>query len=98
ETVFAGHGAGGNPTAVAVVSDLISIVRSRQINGVALDEGAASTPVSANFTSRHYLRFTVQDKPGIIASLATIFCRLGINIDSVFQKPGYPASKLPFVI
>jgi homoserine dehydrogenase len=99
ETVFAGHGAGGNPTAVAVVSDLISIVRSRQINGVALDEAATSAlPVSADFTSRHYVRFTVQDKPGIIASLATIFCRLGINIDSVFQKPGYPASKLPFVI
>ena len=32
ETVFAGHGAGGNPTAVAVVSDLIAIQRSRQIN------------------------------------------------------------------
>jgi len=59
ETVFAGHGAGGNPTAVAVVSDLISIVRSRQINGV-LDEGTTSSlPVSADFTSHHYLRFTV---------------------------------------
>jgi homoserine dehydrogenase len=40
----------------------------------------------------------VQDEPGIIASLATIFSRLGINIDSVFQKPGYSKSKLPFVI
>lgn len=99
ETVFAGHGAGGNPTAVAVVSDLISIVRSRQINGVALDEGTISSlPVSADFTSRHYLRFTVRDEPGIIAALALIFCRSGINIDSVFQKPGYPKSKLPFVI
>jgi homoserine dehydrogenase len=99
ETVFAGHGAGGNPTAVAVVSDLISIVRSRQINGVALDEGSVSAlPVSADFTSRHYLRFTVKDEPGIIAALALIFCRSGINIDSVFQKPGYPKSRLPFVI
>jgi homoserine dehydrogenase len=98
ETVFAGHGAGGNPTAVAVVSDLISIVRSRQITGV-LDEGTTSSlPVSADFTSRHYLRFTVRDEPGIIAALALIFCRSGINIDSVFQKPGYPKSKLPFVI
>jgi len=99
ETVLAGHGAGGNPTAVAVVSDLISIVRSRQINDVALDEGTTATlPVSADFTSRHYLRFTVKDEPGIIAALATIFCRLGINIDSVFQRSGYPKSKLPFVI
>jgi homoserine dehydrogenase len=101
ETVFAGHGAGGNPTAVAVVSDLIAIQRSRQINGAALYEdeaGGAALPVSADFTSRHYLRFTVKDEPGIIASLASILSRSGINIDSVFQKPGYPKSHLPFVI
>jgi homoserine dehydrogenase len=99
ETVFAGHGAGGNPTAVAVVSDLIAIARSREVNVVALDEGnIPELPVSADFTSRHYLRFTVNDEPGIIASLAIIFSKLGINIDSVFQKPGHPSSKLPFVI
>jgi homoserine dehydrogenase len=99
ETVFAGHGAGGHPTAVAVVSDLIAIARSRQVNGAVLGEGEVpEVAVSADFTSRHYLRFTVQDEPGIIASLATIFSRLGINIDSVFQKPGYSKSKLPFVI
>jgi homoserine dehydrogenase len=101
ETVFAGHGAGGNPTAVAVVSDLIAIQRSRQVNGAALYEdeaGGAALAVSADFTSRHYLRFTVRDEPGIIASLALIFCRSGINIDSVFQKPGHPKSRLPFVI
>jgi len=99
ETVFAGHGAGGNPTAVAVVSDLLSILRSRQVNSSTLDEaGVASLPVTADFTSRHYLRFTVKDEPGIIAALALIFCRYGINIDSVFQKSGYPKSRLPFVI
>jgi homoserine dehydrogenase len=99
ETVFAGHGAGGNATAVAVVSDLIALARSRELNGGFFDESELpGLPVSADFTSRHYLRFTVQDEPGIIAKLAAIFARLGINIDSVFQKPGYPASRLPFVI
>ena len=99
ETIFAGHGAGGNATAVAVVSDLISIVRLRQIGGVAIHEnGLAHLPVSSDFTTRHYLRFMVKDEPGIIAALATIFSKAGINIDSVFQKPGFPASKLPFVI
>jgi len=99
ETVFAGHGAGGNATAVAVVSDLISIVRLRQIGGVAIHEnGLAQLGVSSDFTTRHYLRFTVKDEPGIIAALATIFSKAGINIDSVFQKPGFPVSKLPFVI
>ena len=99
ETVFAGHGAGGNPTAVAVVSDLISILRSRQVSGLALEEaGVQELPVSADFTTRHYLRFVVKDEPGIIASLALILCRAGINIDSVFQRPGFPKDKLPFVI
>lgn len=99
ETVFAGHGAGGHPTAVAVVSDLISILRSRQVNGAVLQESSIQKlPVSSDFTSRHYLRFVVKDEPGIIASLATIFSRLGINIDSVFQKTGFPKSHLPFVI
>jgi homoserine dehydrogenase len=99
ETIFAGHGAGGNATAVAVVSDLISIVRLRQIGGVAIHEnGLAHLPVSSDFTTRHYLRFMVKDEPGIIAALATIFSKAGINIDSVFQKPGFPASRLPFVI
>jgi len=99
ETVFAGHGAGGNATAVAVVSDLISIARSRQSHGGSLYENVTSElPVSADFTTRHYLRFVVRDEPGIIAALAQILCQAGINIDSVFQKPGFPKSKLPFVI
>jgi homoserine dehydrogenase len=99
ETVFAGYGAGGNPTAVAVVSDLIAIARSRQVNGAALNEGdVAELAVSSDFISRHYLRFTVRDQPGIIASLAIILSKLAINIDSVFQKPGYPSTRLPFVI
>jgi homoserine dehydrogenase len=99
ETVFAGHGAGGNPTAVAVVSDLIAIARSRELSGGFFDESEFPIfSVSSDFTSRHYLRFTVRDEPGIIATLAAIFARLGINIDSVFQKPGYPAARLPFVI
>jgi homoserine dehydrogenase len=99
ETVFAGHGAGGNPTAVAVVSDLISILRCSQAVGPALRaEKLTELPVSADFATRHYLRFVVKDEPGIIASLALVLCRAGINIDSVFQKPGFPKARLPFVI
>jgi homoserine dehydrogenase len=99
ETVFAGHGAGGNATAVAVVSDLIAIARSHRANaGPLYENGVPELPVSADFTTRHYLRFVVRDEPGIIAALAQILCGAGINIDSVFQKPGFPKTKLPFVI
>ncbi len=99
ETVFGGHGAGGHPTAVAVVSDILAIARSRQSGISDAGQPAEKTPtVTADFTTKHYLRFLVKDRPGIIASLATILSQCGINIDSVLQKPGCPKSHLPFLI
>ncbi len=103
QTVFGGHGAGGHPTAVAVVSDILAIARSHQtamtITMTDAGQPAEKTPtVTADFTTKHYLRFLVKDRPGIIASLATILSHCGINIDSVLQKPGCPKSHLPFLI
>ena len=99
ETSFGGHGAGGNPTAVAVVSDLLQAARHRR-NGVASLERqyAASRPVIDDQAARHYLRFVVRDRPGILAALASALCRHRINIDAVLQKPDYAKSALPFVI
>ena len=98
ETVFAGHGAGGHPTAVAVVSDIIAIAgHEGGMNGFAHPQEITPT-VTANFTTQHYLRFKVMDRPGIIAALATIFSDCAINIDSLLQEPGYLKSSLPFVI
>ena len=111
ETVFGGHGAGGNPTAVAVVSDILAIVRSARDNsrepGVPTSEMTPTTVsaphertvhLSPDFNTRHYLRFTVKDRPGIIAALSTILSTCGINIDSVLQRPGCSKSSLPFLI
>jgi homoserine dehydrogenase len=103
ETVFGGHGAGGHPTAVAVVSDILAIARSKQY-GMSNAAQPAGQPiekmptVSTDFTAKHYLRFLVKDRPGIIATLATILSAHEINIDAVLQKPGYPKSHLPFLI
>jgi homoserine dehydrogenase len=105
ETVFGGHGAGGHPTAVAVVSDILAIARSKRsamtMAKTKTDAGqpAETTPsVTAEYTAKHYLRFLVKDRPGIIASLATILSHCNINIDAVVQKPGCPKSHLPFLI
>ncbi len=99
ETVFGGHGAGGHPTAVAVVSDILAIARAKQAAINYAGQPLEKTPtVTADFTTKHYLRFLVKDRPGIIASLATILSQCGINIDSVLQKPGCPKSHLPFLI
>jgi homoserine dehydrogenase len=99
ETVFGGHGAGGNPTAVAVVSDIIAIARSQRGERTGLAHiPETAHAISADFMTRHYLRFMVDDRPGIIASIATILSEYDINIDSVLQKPGFSKSSLPFVI
>jgi homoserine dehydrogenase len=99
ETVFGGHGAGGHPTAVAVVSDILAIARAKQARTSQAGRPAEKSPtVTADFMTKHYLRFLVKDRPGIIASLATILAQSGINIDSVLQKPGCPKSHLPFLI
>jgi len=99
DIVFSGAGAGGNPTAVAVVSDLLAL--SHLTSGPAEGETPkAKHPrhVTADFTTAHYLRFTVSDRPGIIAAIARILSEHQINIDAILQKPGYSKATLPFVV
>ena len=98
ETTFAGYGAGGFPTAVAVVSDLLAI--ARRAGGTPAAWPATSEPASVADlqVAPHYLRLVVRDQPGIIASLASIFSTHSINIDAVLQEPGGSKERLPFVI
>jgi homoserine dehydrogenase len=98
-TVFSGYGAGGDPTAVAVVSDLYAIARSAGAPPAALPKPAqVPGEISGDFTVPHYLRFVVKDRPGIVAALATILAKYGISIDALLQKPGFPHSALSFVM
>ncbi len=96
ETTFGGLGAGGDPTAVAVMSDLLAIARESVPFGARA--AAERAGVSPDFTSAYYVRFTVADRPGIIATLAAVFARHDINIDAVLQAPGFPAGHRPFVV
>ncbi|GAC1700726.1 MAG: homoserine dehydrogenase [Candidatus Acidiferrum sp.] len=98
QMVFSGYGAGGDPTAVAVVSDLHSIARNCDPPRIYARETPQPPTVSGDFTVPHYLRFVVNDRPGIIAAVATLLSKHAICIDAVLQKPGYPPSALPFVM
>jgi homoserine dehydrogenase len=94
DVVFSGHGAGGHPTAVAVVSDLVALAHgSRRVE-------VASVPgvVGAEFEVPHYIRFLVKDRPGIVAAITSALAAEKINIRAIVQKPGYPAEVLPFVV
>lgn len=92
--VFSGHGAGGHPTAVAVVSDLLALAHgSRRV-----ELPSAKAAVDGEFEVPHYIRFLVNDKPGIIADITVALASEGINIRAIVQKSGYPAHALPFVM
>jgi homoserine dehydrogenase len=94
ETVFSGHGAGGNPTAVAVVSDVLAIAHG----GCPVTIPSTRARVDGDFVVPHYIRFVVDDRPGIIAAIASDLAGQRININAILQKPGYPKDRLPFVV
>ena len=99
ETAFSGFGAGGEPTAVAVVSDLLGIARGTPVTReAALPMGGEPQPVTSEFKAPHYLRFMIVDRPGVIAALGDVFARHGINVDAVLQEPGGSKAELPFVM
>ncbi len=96
DTLFYGRGAGAMPTASAVVGDLIDVVTGRARPPAPVDRRAARschprsrlTPPS-QVKSRYYLRFTIADRPGVLAKLAKILGERGISIASLIQHdPG----------
>jgi homoserine dehydrogenase len=94
DVVFSGHGAGGHPTAVAVVSDLLALAHgSRRV-----ELPAAPAQVSGEFEVPHYIRFLVNDRPGIVAEITGALAKERINIRAIVQKAGYPHQALPFVV
>jgi len=94
DVVFSGRGAGGHPTAVAVVSDLLALAHgSRRV-----EIPAAPAQVGAEFEVPHYIRFLVVDRPGIVSEITGALAKEHINIRAIVQKPGYPHSALPFVV
>ncbi len=94
DVVFSGHGAGGHPTAVAVVSDLVALAHgSRRV-----EIPSVPARIGAEFELPHYIRFLVRDRPGIVAEITGALAREHINIRAIVQKPGYPANALPFVV
>ncbi len=94
DVVFSGHGAGGHPTAVAVVSDLLALAHgSRRV-----EIPSVPARIAAEFEVPHYIRFLVVDRPGIVSEITGALARERINIRAIMQKPGYPQDALPFVI
>ena len=103
-TLLTGRGAGGEPTGVAVLSDIVQIARALVAGGgtsaplgYATWHPSKTAPRGENVTAT-YLRLVVKDRPGILARVAGILGRSRINIDSVLQEPGHQKKRLPFVM
>lgn len=98
DMAFLGAGAGGDPTAVAVVSDAMFLAEGLAGERRELANSVAAPAISSDFETAWYLRFFVRDQPGIVARLAQILAAHRLNIDSLLQKPGFEKASLPFVI
>ena len=94
-TLYYGAGAGMEPTASAVVADLVDVARAlttdpnNRVPHLAFQPDSLSAhpilPITA-CESAYYLRIQAKDHPGVLAQVATILSERGINIESIMQK------------
>ena len=86
KSFFQGEGAGSLPTATSVISDILSIIK--------LNENSSKERKKLNFKmssvenrfGSYYLRFTTEDKPGVISGIANEFKKNNISMKSMLQK------------
>jgi homoserine dehydrogenase len=97
-TLYYGKGAGSEPTASAVIADLVDITRlatadpEHRVPHLAFQPNAmADTPILpiSEITTSYYLRMRVADQPGVLADVTRLLADSGISIDAMLQKePG----------
>ena len=94
-TLYYGKGAGSEPTASAVIADLVDITRLHTANAAQRVPYLAFQPQSMNDTpvlpmgdvvTSYYLRLRVADEAGVLAKVTGILANTGINIDAVLQR------------
>jgi len=105
--MFYGRGAGQNPTASAIVGDLIGLARTMQAGAGRrmsplgfLDGEIKSIPLKpmADIVSKYMLRFSALDKPGVLASIAGALGTHGISIESMVQSAHQDSDATPVPI
>ena len=89
DLMFYGAGAGGRESASAVLGDLVSAARRHVIGGPGLAESNHARlpilPISGVLT-RYQITLTVLDRPGVLASIATVFSQHGVSVENVEQS------------
>jgi homoserine dehydrogenase len=96
QLMFYGQGAGGAPTASAVLGDLMAVARNRVMGGRGPRESAyASLPVRpmGTVSTRYHVSLDVADRAGVLAAIAGEFSRNGVSIAAVRQTGGGSAGE-----
>jgi homoserine dehydrogenase len=86
--VLVGPGAGGGPTAVAVLGDVCELARGGVASGGApslIKPGSLKLQVEGDIHGSFYLRFLVKDRAGIVGDIGQTFGRIGVNISEIWQ-------------
>lgn len=92
QLMFYGQGAGGAPTASAVLGDVVAVARNRVEGGRGPRESAyASLPVRpmGSVPTRYHVSLDVADRTGVLATIAGEFARNGVSIAAVRQTDGH---------
>jgi len=104
DTLFYGRGAGQDPTASAVLSDLADAAldlkhqsSTRVPPFVQHETDGAVMPID-DVVSRYYVRLSVTDRPGVLARVAAILGRAHIGISSVIQPEGHESGSVPLIL
>ena len=93
QVLLVGQGAGGRPTASAVVGDLIDLARSIR-RGVqsrpsfTFDDRIGVVPIG-EVKTRAYYRIQAEDRPGVVAAVGQVFAEEGVSISSFIQKDAF---------
>jgi homoserine dehydrogenase len=89
ELMFYGRGAGGEPTASAVLGDVVAVARHQVAGGRGPGESAyADLPIvdMGRAVTRYHLSLDVADRPGVLAQVAAAFAEHGVSIEAVRQQ------------
>lgn len=89
QLMFYGQGAGGTPTASAVLGDVVTTARNRVQNVVGVGESSyADVAVAAagDAVTRYHLVVDVDDRPGVLAAVAGVFAQHQVSIETVRQE------------
>ena len=88
QLMFYGKGAGGEPTASAILGDLVAVARHKVSGGIGPKESDYADLKIAKIgqtKTRYLIRLNVADKPGVLESVAHVFAAQGVSIQTVRQ-------------